>query len=55
MPRGRNFREAAMQRTPRKDPDLFLIDRLLALGIGAVAFLVLAIIAAAIFGSFWAQ
>jgi hypothetical protein len=38
---------------PRKGSDF--PDRLLALGVGAVAFMVLAIIAAAIFGSFWAQ
>jgi hypothetical protein len=44
------FAEAAM---PRKDPDF--PDRLLVSGIGAVASLVVAIIAAAIFGSFWAQ
>jgi hypothetical protein len=44
-----------MRTMPRKDLDLALINRLLVLGIGAVAFLVVAIIAAAIFGSFWAQ
>ena len=49
------FAEAATRTMPRKDLDLGLINRLLVLGIGAVASLVVAIIAAAIFGSFWAQ
>ena len=44
-----------MRTMPRKDLDLGLINRLLVLGIGAVAFLVVAIIAAAIFGSLWAS
>ena len=42
-----------MRTTPRKDQDLAQIDRLLSLAIGAVAFLVMAVIAAAIIGSFW--
>ena len=41
-----------MRTTRRKDQDLAQIDRLLSLAIGAVAFLVVAIVAAAIIGSF---
>jgi len=42
-----------MRTTRRKDQDLAQIDRLLSLASGAVAFLVMAIIAAAIIDSFW--
>jgi hypothetical protein len=42
-----------MRTTPRKDPILTQIDRLLGLAISAAAFLVVAITAAAIIGSLW--
>ena len=45
--------EAPMRTTPRKDPILTQIDRLLGLAISAAAFLVVAITAAAIVGSLW--
>jgi hypothetical protein len=45
----------AMRTTPRKDPILAQIDRLLRLAISAAAFLVVAIITAAIIGSLWVR